>query len=67
MVKAAYPDFALWTATKRLEEAESRGVNAIASACPECKEMLTEAVNKKGKILKVLDINELLAKSLGLI
>lgn len=67
MVKVAYPDFALWTATNRIEEAESKGVCIIVSACPECKNILMEAANIKGKVLRILDVNELLAKSLGLI
>jgi len=65
-VRVAYPDFAKWTATQRLEEVESIGVNTLVSACPICKSNFSDAIKTEGKKIKIFDLNELLAESLGL-
>jgi Fe-S oxidoreductase len=58
------PEFALWTARDRIEEAVSTGAEAIVSACPWCEKMFSEAVSASGSSLKVYDIVELVEKAL---
>nr|MDO8100156.1 (Fe-S)-binding protein [Candidatus Njordarchaeota archaeon] len=65
-VRVAYPDFAKWTATQRLKEVESLGVNTLISACPICKINFTDAMKAEGKNIKILDVNQVLAESLGI-
>jgi Fe-S oxidoreductase len=62
--KDAYPDFSLWTATERIEEAKATGSEAIVTACPWCKSNFTNAINTMGEKIKVLDIIELVQQSL---
>ncbi len=63
--KEAFPDFALWAAGQRLEEAKEVGAEAIVSACPWCKNNLAKAASNNGESLKVLDISELVLESVG--
>ena len=58
-VKEAYPDFALWTAGERKEEAKSTGAEALATACPWCERNFLDAVKDKGEKIKIYDIIEL--------
>jgi len=62
-VSDAYPDFALWTAQKRIEEAKTTGAEAIVSACPWCKRNFTDALNESGDRMKVYDIIELVEQA----
>jgi Fe-S oxidoreductase len=63
-VNESNPDFALWTAQKRLDEAVSTGAGAIVTACPWCEKTLNEAVQASGSGLKVYDIVELVEKAI---
>ncbi|MHA1834183.1 MAG: (Fe-S)-binding protein [Candidatus Baldrarchaeia archaeon] len=63
-VKQAFPDFALWTASERLEEAKATGAEAIVTACPFCKENFEDAVKAAGEKIKVYDITEIIRKVL---
>jgi len=63
-VKEAYPDFALWTADARLEEAESTGAEAIVTACPHCVHNLNDAIDQRGKKIKVYDILDLIDEAI---
>jgi Fe-S oxidoreductase len=63
-VNESNPDFALWTAQKRLDEAVSTGAGAIVTACPWCEKTLNEAVKASGSSLKVYDIVELVEKAI---
>jgi len=63
-VKQAFPDFAQWTATERLEEAKTTGAENIITACPFCKENLEDAIKAKKEKMKVYDITELIAQAL---
>jgi Fe-S oxidoreductase len=63
-VKEAYPDFALWTADARLEEAESTGAEAIVTACPHCVDNLNDAIDQRGKKIKVYDILDLIDQAI---
>ena len=63
-VNESNPDFATWTATKRLEEAVSTGAQALVTACPWCEKTFNEAIKESGSSLKIYDIVELVEKSL---
>ena len=64
-VKAAYPDFALWTAQNRLEEAESSGAQALVSCCPFCSTNFRDGIRERGSPLQFFDLTELVAISIG--
>ncbi len=63
-VREAYPDFSLWTATERIEEAKCTGAKAIVSACPWCERNFIDAINESGTDMKVYDIVELVKQAL---
>jgi len=63
-VKEGYPDFALWTAGERIEEAKSTGAQAIVSACPWCKRNFIDAANDGAKKMEVYDIMELIQQAI---
>jgi Fe-S oxidoreductase len=58
------PDFAKWTAKKRLEEAVSTGAQALVTTCPWCEKTFNEAARESGSSLKIYDIVELVEKAL---
>ncbi len=59
-VKSAFPEFAIKTATSRIEEAEDTGAEIITSACPFCSTNLNDGIVERGSNLKFYDISELL-------
>jgi len=63
-VKEAYPDFSLWTAGERIEEAKSTGAEALVTACPWCESNFTDAINENGENMKVYDIIELVQQAI---
>ncbi len=63
-VNDSNPEFAAWTANERIDEAETTGAAAIATACPWCIKIFNEAVANKGISLKVYDVVELLEKAI---
>jgi heterodisulfide reductase subunit D len=63
-VKSGYPEWAIEVSVERVKEAEQLGVETILSACPFCERNLTDAINKLGSKLKVLDVVELVNKAL---
>ncbi|MEM0359092.1 MAG: heterodisulfide reductase-related iron-sulfur binding cluster [Candidatus Hadarchaeales archaeon] len=63
-VKSAYPEWAIWTATERLKEAQETGAQAIVSTCPFCRRNLSDAVEASNIPLQVYDLTELVAKAL---
>jgi Fe-S oxidoreductase len=63
-VKEAYPDFAIWTANERIREAKAVGAEAIVSACPWCKRNFLDAAKQTGDKIEVLDLVELVQKSI---
>jgi len=63
-VKSAYPEWAIWTATERLKEAQETGAQAIVSTCPFCRRNLSDAVEASQLPLKVYDLTELVAQAL---
>ena len=56
----AYPDFAVWTATERIKEAQDVGAEAIVTACGWCENNFRNALKENGYNMKVYDIVELL-------
>jgi Fe-S oxidoreductase len=64
-VKSAFPDFALWTASNRVEEAKATGAEALVSCCPFCATNLKDAIREKGEKMKFYDLTELVLKSMG--
>jgi len=62
-VKEAYPDFSLWTATERIEEAKATGAQAIVTACPWCERNFIDAINGTGEEMKVYDVIELVQQA----
>ena len=63
-VNESNPEFAVWTAMERIEEAESTGAEAIASACPWCEQNFAQSIKESGSNLKVYDIVELVEKAI---
>jgi Fe-S oxidoreductase len=63
-VNESNPEFAVWTAKKRIEEAESTGAEALVTACPWCESAFNKAIKGTGSKLKVYDIVELVAKAI---
>jgi Fe-S oxidoreductase len=63
-VKDAYPDFAIWAALERIEEAKTTGAEAIVTACPWCKRNFSDAIKESGDRLKVYDIVELVEQAI---
>lgn len=63
-VPESNPEFSLWTARERINEAEQTGAAAIATACPWCIKNFNEAISQTGSNLKVFDIVELLEKAI---
>jgi Fe-S oxidoreductase len=63
-VNESNPDFAVWTAKKRIEEAVATGAEAIVTACPWCEKTLNEAISEMGSGMKVYDIVELVEKAI---
>jgi Fe-S oxidoreductase len=63
-VKETNPEFAIWTARERIEEAESTGAEAIVTACPGCEKNLKDAVKESGSTIQVLDVVELLERAI---
>ncbi len=63
-VKEAYPDFNMFTARERIEEAKATGAEALVTACPWCERNFIDAVNSGGDRLKVMDIIELVQQAI---
>ena len=60
----AYPDFAIWTALERINEARSTGAEAIVTACPWCKRNFSDALQNYNGMMEISDIVELVEKAL---
>ncbi|MDH5695611.1 MAG: (Fe-S)-binding protein [Dehalococcoidia bacterium] len=64
-VELAFPDFALWAASERLEEAKATGAEAIVTCCPTCKEVLHKAAQSRREKIKVYDITEIILEAIS--
>jgi len=63
-VPAAFPDFALWTAMERIDEARSTGAEAIISCCPFCESNFEKAIHSSKGTIRYHDLTELVSKML---
>jgi Fe-S oxidoreductase len=63
-VKQAYPDFSLWVAQERIQEAKATGATALVTACPWCERNFKDAVQHSGDDFPVYDIIELAGKAI---
>jgi heterodisulfide reductase subunit D len=63
-VNESNPDFAVWTAKQRIEEAIATGAEAIVTTCPWCEKTFNEAIDAMGSSMKVYDIVELVEKAI---
>ncbi|MBN1288773.1 MAG: (Fe-S)-binding protein [Actinobacteria bacterium] len=61
------PEFALWTARERLEEAVSTGAEAIVTACPWCERIFRDSLEETGIDFKVYDLADLALVSAGIL
>jgi len=64
-VLEAYPDFAAWTATERINEAKDAGADAIVTACGWCERIFKDTIQENGDTLKVYDIIDFLERSVA--
>ena len=62
--KEAFPDFALWAASHRLEEVREVGAEVLVSACPWCKDNFSQAVKADGEDIEIFDISEFILASI---
>ncbi len=65
-VKAGIPDLALDMAKARVKDVEETGSQIVASTCPFCRRNIMDARSAAGAPVKVVDVVELMAKSMGL-
>jgi Fe-S oxidoreductase len=63
-VPTAFPDFAVWTAAERLDEARSTGAEAVISCCPFCEGNFENAIDANKIDIRYHDLTELVAKAL---
>jgi len=66
LVKASEADLALKVARMRISEAFDIGAEIVTTACPSCKWSLSSAAELEGAAIKVMDISEIVARSLGI-
>jgi len=62
--KEAYPEFALWTANERLDEADSTGAEALVTACPWCVRNFKDALNDTGRRMEIYDIVDIVQRAI---
>jgi len=63
-VRTAYPDFALQTATERVEEAKETGAEAMVTSCPYCEQNLADSLRKGGGKMRLYDLTDLLIQAI---
>jgi Fe-S oxidoreductase len=63
-VPAAFPEFALWTASERIGEAASTGAEAIVSSCPFCQSSFQKAAESCKNKFGYHDLCELVVRAL---
>ena len=63
-VKESCPEFALWTATERINEAIATGADTLVTACPWCERNFKDALEESEAKIEILDIVELVAEAI---
>ena len=61
-----YPKLGIAINSRKVSEARETGARAIVSCCPTCESNLRIGVEETGRGLEVLDITDLVARSMGL-
>lgn len=61
----AFPEFSLWSAGQRIEEAFELGVEGIIATCPRCKRNFLTAAKEKERAFEVLDLSEVISSAIG--
>jgi Fe-S oxidoreductase len=63
-VKSAFPDFALWSAKERIEEAKATGAEALVTSCPWCEANFADALREGKEKMKLYSLVELISQAL---
>ncbi len=63
-VKSAYPDFALWAAQERVEEAKATGAEGLVTSCPWCESNFRDAIQEGNEEMKLYSLVELVSQAL---
>ncbi|MBI5569566.1 MAG: (Fe-S)-binding protein [Desulfomonile tiedjei] len=63
-VREAFPDFAEWAASHRLDEVKEIGAETLVSSCPWCKNNFAQAAKAGAADVQVLDISEVICASI---
>ncbi len=63
--REAFPDFAMWAADQRIEEAVAMGAEGIVSTCPRCKDNFLNVVQEKQRCFQIIDLSEVILASMG--
>ena len=63
-MQQTYPDYSLWTARERIEEAKSTGAKAIVSACPWCERNFIDTIKATDEKMMVFDVVELIQQAI---
>lgn len=63
-VLEAFPEYSLWTAGERIEEAVATGAEAIVTACGWCERNFTDAIKENNQRMQVYDIVELVQQAI---
>lgn len=64
-VLEAYPDFSLWTANERIEEALDTGADALVTACPWCERNFRDVLKETMADIRIYDLVDLILMSIG--
>ena len=62
-VKSAYPDFALWAAQERVEEAKATGAEGLVTSCPWCESNFRDAIQESNEEMKLYSLVELVSQA----
>jgi Fe-S oxidoreductase len=63
-VSQSNPEFALWTANERLQEALASGAAALVTSCPWCERNFKDAVKEFSLNIEIYDIAEIACRAL---
>jgi Fe-S oxidoreductase len=63
-VDISNPEFAVWTAKERIEEALCTGAEVMVTACPGCEKVFNNTIKDNKTNLKIYDVVELLEKAI---
>lgn len=59
-----FPEYSMWTARERIEEAKATGAEAIVTSCPWCERHLKDAVEESKEGIEVFDVMDLVRDSI---